>query len=340
MSREPRQGPVIPGLEALTPIAPVEPTPPEVAQRLAVALGVMEAPKSASDGPQASLLDAIETEASEFAGRRGRVRITAAGIFGRAAAADILRRDMFEDLTPEMAAEVEPWNLVKGLFGRDVHVNEFVDGKVRGREAVLYKDRKDRWQALAVSARERPLFITNIEAYSNGASAQVKNGRKHQMMASPDPDAPTRGVIHALDARLPRIEAYLRTLQSQHEIVRQLRAGLQPKNLAERHTVGKVRDVQQMMVTLEEQVLPTMIEALADQRGWNTAKVRDVRRAIEYRMYIDRLGTAGKHLKFNKQLFGILDDYIGIKVRVLDDIHVRGQTYREQNVASLAGTTP
>lgn len=264
-------------------------------------------------------------------------RIAAGRLFGVEAAWKLLENDSYSDITPEMASAVEPRKLAPSLFGVEVIVNEDSSGRPLGKQAVLYRDKQNKWQKLALSAEEKSVLVVSIEAYAAKGHTVVKNGRRHHQMSNPDQQAPSRAVLHVLEGKLPKMEAYLHTLKTHGEVLATLEEALRPRNRGLNR--GSEITVRMKEAIFNGQILPATLDALADQRGWTREQTDQVRRTMEFRMYIDRIGSGGRHLDYNHRLMQRLLGHNSIKQYVFYDAIRRGHAYAGFHKAQLLSTS-
>ena len=302
--RQPRMQPeVLPGMET---IEPPRPEPWQVAER------VLDLAQANRD-----IVDAYDPT---------KKRMAAARLFGLSAAAHVIEQEDFHSITNEMVDAVAPATLFSAVVGQEVIDR---DG-VRGKQATWYQDKKGIWHKVALSSTEKRLLPGDIVAYTNAAGIDTKKGPKQQLMINPDPNAPSRAVVHALDALMPKLEKYSDHLRTDVEIVHKLVEALHP-----RHTGLARMGSEFAMQNAAERVhgmINGLADAYADQHGLDKMGFDNVKRAILFNAFVNR--SRNEHLRYDLQLCRVLRDYSTIKLRAFEFTIAKGHEHRASHITS------
>jgi len=174
----------------------------------------------------------------------------------------------------------EPSKLIKHLVGRGVVVADRNKGV--GKQAVMYKKIDGKWQAVALSAKERRLFKYNIQAYADAPYIATKASDAYD--AERDPAAPTRAVYHSLDdSILPKMETYIKTLLGRDKILRQFYEALAPGRYGLAR-MGSEATMRGNASILFDQILPDALDAIGDQKQWTPQQAKLAYATIMHRV--------------------------------------------------------
>lgn len=190
---------------------------------------------------------------------------------------DLLRGEMVSEAAIRAA---EPSNLFKHLVGYDVIVTDRKTGI--GKQAAMYKKPNGKWQAVALSAQERRIFKSHIEAYADAPDIATRASATYNPES--DPGAPARATYHALDeSTLPKMETYVETLQDREEILKKFEEALAPGHYGLAR-MGNEATMRGNASILFDQILPDALNAIGEQKQWTPRQAKLAYATIMHRV--------------------------------------------------------
>jgi len=213
---------------------------------------------------------------------------------------------MMAQRTPHEMRAAWPDNFYPNLVGRQVILS---NEEGRGKQAIFFHSRTGPTK-LALAGHERLTYGYSLGALGDRAHIVAQEAPDGKYKAG-DEDAPNRAGIHSIDSKIVAMEAYLGVLSSQKEILGKFVEALERRHIGLARFGGEkqMRAGYDMLVDV---IIATMLDALEDQRGWDSAKKGIANQTIKASLLADRAGN--RHLAYAYRLCSMLRSYGNVKI--------------------------